>query len=232
MNNEGRLERKWRTLCARAAYFRYVPFVEFVIVAGSMATGKAREGSDLDVIIGVREGRMFTARFFATMFFGTLGIRKRRGAKSDKDKFCMSHFVASKGYCLAPPYNAYWQDLYHALVPVWGDAARIREFFHAQNAWLIPPREYGAQEHAANVRFVPCGKALVARCKEWGLSGALGDRFEAFVKRSQMTRIRQHETGDKGYKPRLRYSDDELEFHPDTRRIDEFVKASGKDGIS
>ena len=27
-----------------------------------------------------------------------------------------------------------------------------------------------------------------------------------------------------GYKPRVIYTDDELEFHPDTRRIEEMIK--------
>lgn len=226
------LERKWRTLRARAAYFRSVPFVEFVIVAGSMATGKARETSDFDVILGVRRGRIFLARFFAMLVLGVLGLRKRRGAANDADLLCLSHFVTPDGYCLKPPYNAYWTYLYRSLVPVWGDTDRIDEFFEANNAWLSPPRRYGAREHAANIRFVPGRKTRLVRLFELVLGGRSGDRFEQMAKRDQMERIMRHEAADKGYKPRLIYTDEELEFHPDTRRIDEFVKASESAGNS
>ena len=42
--------------------FQYVPF-DFVFAAGSMAMGTVRQDSDFDVLVGVRHGRIFTARF-------------------------------------------------------------------------------------------------------------------------------------------------------------------------
>ncbi|MDZ4231209.1 MAG: hypothetical protein U1C52_00240, partial [Patescibacteria group bacterium] len=58
-------DRKWSKFLRKVKLFRFVPFVEFVLASGSLATGKVHEGSDFDVMVGVRPGRIFTARFFA-----------------------------------------------------------------------------------------------------------------------------------------------------------------------
>jgi hypothetical protein len=44
------------------------------------------------------------------------------------------------------------------------------------------------------------------------------------MKNIQMKRIEKSLKRDAGFKPRLRYNDEELEFHPDTRRIEEMVR--------
>lgn len=53
---------------------------------------------------------------------------------SARDGFCFNHFVTEKSYCLKPPYNVYWQELYRNLAPVFGDSEKINNFFKA-NSW-------------------------------------------------------------------------------------------------
>jgi len=122
-------ELKWKKFLKRVRPFRFVPFVEFVLAAGSLATGKVHEGSDFDVMVGVRQGRIFTARFFSVVIFELFGYRRKgtdhKGNVSDK--ICLNHFITESAYKLRPPYEGTWVELYQSLVPVMGDEEKIKE---------------------------------------------------------------------------------------------------------
>ena len=62
-------DKKFRIFKKRSRLFKYIPFVDFVLLAGSMATGRVHEKSDFDVIIGVRRGRVFTSWFLSALSF-------------------------------------------------------------------------------------------------------------------------------------------------------------------
>ena len=66
---EGLFEEKWKVFEKRVKLFRYVPFVEFVLLAGSMATGRVHKKSDLDLIVGVRGAGGFSAWFLSSVIF-------------------------------------------------------------------------------------------------------------------------------------------------------------------
>src|SRR3989338_9483980 len=79
-------DKKWIKFLKRTWLFRHIPFVEFAVAAGSLATGNVNPDSDFDVIIGARAGRIFTARFFSVLGFGIFGWRRGRlhGAATDR----------------------------------------------------------------------------------------------------------------------------------------------------
>ena len=210
---------KWRKFLKRVKVFRFVPFVDFVLAAGSLATGKLHEKSDLDVIIGAREGRIFTVRFWAILFSGLFGFRRKGTDHKEEaaDKLCFNHFVAPRAYCLRPPYNAYWNELYSKLVPVMGDEKAISDFFKA-NDWLKPLRQY-----ERDPRYSGQGKSFIKSVIEFIFRGWLGNKLEQVLKKLQLRRIERGLPQALGYKPRFVVSDLELEFHMDTRRIEEML---------
>src|SRR3989338_11530370 len=114
--------------------FKLIPFVDFVLAAVSLATGNINEDSDFDVIVGVRQGRIFTVRFFCWLVFGIFGWWAKHPNKS-KDRLCFNHFVTPAAYRLSPPHNEYWRNLYQKLVPVYGEPAIIQKFFDANKDW-------------------------------------------------------------------------------------------------
>jgi hypothetical protein len=132
---------------------------------------------------------------------------------------CLNHFVTEKTFSLAPPHDAYWRELYQNLVPIFGDPVRVRAFFEA-NDWIGKRDPYGD-----DLRHVHRAPSRIRLTLERWLSGTKGDRLEQFLKRLQIRRIeRSLEHDPPGYKPRIRYSDDELEFHPDTVRIEQYIR--------
>src|SRR3989344_3138829 len=125
-------DKKWIKFLKRTWLFRWIPFVEFAVAAGSLATGNVNPDSDFDVIVGAKTGRIFTARFFCALAFGFFGWRRKRlhGGASYKtyksyktyrsetsDKVCLNHFITAKSYRLAPPPHAFLKKFYQKLLP-------------------------------------------------------------------------------------------------------------------
>jgi len=210
------LAEKWNKLLRRAELFTFIPFVKIVFVAGSMAMGGAKEDSDFDFIIGVKTGRIFTARFFCFLFFGILGWRRRRGAEGidAKDKFCFSHFVAPEKYTFSVPYDNYSQKLFASLVPVYGASADIQKFYNANAGWMNQKRTY-----QKDIRHVYQNSGHVKIFLEKILDGKFGDVLEKWLKIIQIKKIENSLKTEKQHKPRIAVNDSELEFHPHTKHI-------------
>ncbi|MCP6720401.1 MAG: hypothetical protein KJI72_03750, partial [Patescibacteria group bacterium] len=141
--------------------------------------------------------------------------------KLSSDKICFNHFVTEKSYTLSPPYDDYWKKLYQNVVPVLGKEEAVYAFF-AANKWSDRAEVFVKKEFWKSIKFNP-----VRAFFEFLLRGRFGDLIEKIAKKLQMSRIgteKSRERGELGFKPRLIYSDEELEFHPDTRRIEEIVK--------
>ena len=213
MENNYSLEKKWQRFHKRARVFNYIPFVDFVLAAGSMATGKAHEGSDFDVIVAAREGRIFTVRFLSFIFTSLLGIRaKSHNNLHDKlesaDKICLSHFITPASYRLSPPHNEYWKALYESLAPLIGDEERVRTFFQSNN-WVDVKKTEDKHKLAKPLRPRVL-KAVISII----LSGRFGDWVEKALKNIQIRKIKSHLGLEAYHNPHLIYSDIELQFHP------------------
>ena len=210
---------KWNKFLGRTWPFRFIPFVDLVFAAGSLATGNINENSDFDVIVGVRQGRIFTARFFCILVFGLIGWRRGKNDKAElaSDKICLSHFVTPQAFRLSPPYNNYWKTLYSSLVPIYGNHELIQEFLDANQDWIGKRVIYQNNE-----RHLYKKKGLIKNFKEFLLSGRIGDLIEKKLRKIQMERIGRGLKAEIGYKPRLIFTDNELEFHPDTLRTEKY----------
>ncbi len=224
-------DKKWQKFLSRIWPFRFIPFIDFVLASGSLATGNMNENSDFDVIVGVRQGRIFTARFLCWLFFGLLGWRAKHSVKlqrpadiqyftllnvrySSSDKLCFNHFITPNAYRLSPPYNKYWKKLYKNLAPVYGDPEIIQKFFDANSDWAGPVRN-----SPPNGSLGPRLRAgVVSNGMEWLLSGTFGDWLEKILKSIQIWKIRNSRNSGIEHKPRIVVSDDELQFHPNTER--------------
>lgn len=201
------LDMKWKRLARRARWFRHIPFVDLVLTSGSMALGNVSSSSDFDLVIGVRAGRMFTARYATLALFAFLGARRHDDASdSGKDRLCFNHFVTPAAYS-KPPHNTYRHELYRNLVPLWGTEEAIRTFIHA-NRWAD-----AAQEPFGTWRYIG-GEGSAARVVgERLLGGTFGDFLErricAPIARRRLTRYAARNQ----HHGRVVISDAELEFH-------------------
>lgn len=211
-------DKKWEKFLGRTWPFRHIPFVDFVFAAGSLAYGNVRKESDFDVIVAARSGRIFTARFFCIAAFGLLRWRRKRLSHDEAaaDKICLNHFVTPASYRLSPPHNDYWRNLYGNLVPIFGGTAELNSFWRANADWLG-----GVKQYRDDLRHLYKSPSALKMFLEKILSGPVGDALEQFMKTIQVKKIEKSLKKDEpGYKPRIIYNDAELEFHPDTKRIE------------
>ena len=215
-------DKKWQKFLSRVWLFKFIPFVDFVFAAGSLATGNIREESDFDVIVGVRQGRIFSVRMFCYLSFGMFGLWAKHPGKS-KNRLCFNHFVTPSAYRLSPPHNEYWKNLYKSLVPIFGDPATIQKFYDANADWMGERRIY-----ADDARHLYKKSNWIKLAREWILSEKLGDLLEKIFKRAQIRKIKSNKESDNVYAPRIIFNDNELEFHPDTRRIEEYIEKLNK----
>lgn len=227
------LDEKWGVLRRRARQFAHVPFVEFALGSGSMALGTARPSSDFDVIVGVRGGRIFTARFLCVAAFALRGWRRARyehGADA-RDKICLSHFVAPGAYRFAPPHTEAWRAMYRGLAPLTGNPIAIAAFFSA-NEWAW--ERHGGQEAAVRAVYSPRRwkthrhpRSLIRAVGEFILGGAFGDAVENALRRMQVRRIQKNMRHEDLREPRIAYTDHELMFFPDSRsRLTDYEEKS------
>ena len=222
MKNEVLFDQKWIKFLRRDWLFKHLPFTEFVLASGSLALGNVRPESDFDVIVGVRQGRIFTVRFFCWLIFGMFGwraVHKGNNSKKWRDKICFNHFVTPAAYRLSPPHKEYWKNLYQNLVPVYGEPEVIQKFFDANADWLQERRMY-----ITDKRHVYKKKGFLKRFWEWRWFGIWADWTEKLLKAVQTMRIENSIKKQSGYKPRIIYNDNELEFHSDTKRIELYIK--------
>ncbi len=196
--------------------FSFLPFVDFALVAGSLAFGEPKESSDFDFILGCHKKRIWTARFSAMLIFSLAGVRRKSkdAKKSSADKVCLNHFVTPGAYRLREPHNKYWQELYKNLIPFAGNTEKINEFFRANADWV------GEKRKVENIQEMNSG---FKKLKEFFLGGLLGDLVERGLRFIQLKKIRRHIL-DESKKPRVFINDEELEFHPDTLRIEEYLR--------
>ncbi|MDO8601931.1 MAG: hypothetical protein Q7R62_02290 [bacterium] len=230
-------DQKWQKLLKRVWLFRHIPFVDFVFGSGSMAVGNVTNNSDFDVLIGARQRRIFTSRFFAILFFSLFGWRRGKNASgaSVADKICLNHFITPASYRFALEKNPYWEQIYQGLVPIFGDERFMRIFLQA-NAELIPQ----PKRVLGDLRYRHHKSSFFKRSFEKLLVGKLGDWFEKKVKAIQVARIEKglSKAGEShpvhriaimipalppttyDLPPLIRYNDNELEFHPDPAVIE------------
>lgn len=226
---------KWQKFVRRGWIFRHVPFVEAAFGSGSLALGNVTETSDFDVLICVRTGRIFTARFFAVVMFGMFGWRRSKldHRESASDKICLNHFVTPASYRLRLQSNNYWRLLYERLVPMYGEPEIIKRFFEA-NAALI--KKHPVIEDERYRWRTGSGRT---HALEHMLSGTCGDWLETRLKAYQVKRIEKGlpragdsrephrivvaDTGARetiSLPPLIAYNDEELDFHPDPAVIE------------
>jgi hypothetical protein len=102
-------------------FLRFIPFVRAVAIVNTVALGIAENKSDIDLLLVVQKGRMWTARLFVTVFFALFGIRRNK--KKIAGKICLSFFVDEEMVSFdgikkkKDPYLAFWVA---GMIPLFG----------------------------------------------------------------------------------------------------------------
>lgn len=75
-------------------WLRLIPFVKMIAVAGRVGAKNSQRGSDIDMLIIFKHGKIFTGRFLSTFLIHFLGQRRHRDKIANR--ICFNHFVTDE----------------------------------------------------------------------------------------------------------------------------------------
>lgn len=216
---------KWKKAKKIIRWLQFIPYVRMVAVSGSLALNNTHKDSDIDVLIVVRAGRIWLARFLVTMFLQFIG--KRRHKNHTKDKICLNHYIIDKSLEIKfrSLYNA---QTYAHIIPVLEVESGIYKKFQKANQWLKnylvfwPSFAKATEGKPRHFKILKTNSLLksIAKLKEVCLNRKFGDLLEKILRKLQKRLIKKdpltHKPGG-----RVTIDDTQLEFHPDSpeRRI-------------
>jgi len=196
---------------------RFVPFVQVVFASGSMALGNSVADSDVDVLIVLKGGRIWTGRFLVTALLHMLGAR--RHGKRIANRVCLNHFVIDSAPAI-PFRTMYTARLYTSVVPLIVNDKNAEQHFFDENSWmfdflsaasrkLVPPVSVRTLSDDGITR-------LVRRFLEFLLGGAGGNGVEWFLRAIQQRHIRINPltASRQGH---VVANDSMMSFHPESR---------------
>lgn len=182
-----------------------LPFLNAIAITGSVAMSNATKASDLDLLIIVKSGRIWTTRILAmivTQFFG-----KRRYGKKITDRICLNYFIADGAE--APTQNIASANMLASARPILGKENFTA--FISRNRWM---EKFLYQCHdrdfIAPIQISYPSKTSTVLKKVF--NGRLGDWMECLFKKWQTARIERKLT-DKTDADQLIFTDDILMLH-------------------
>jgi len=218
-NKEKLARRLWRKVHGFVPMLKAVPYVKMVAVCNSLAINNTADGSDIDLFIVAKKGRLFSARTFTTLLFSLLAVR--RHGKKVRGRFCLSFFAADDSLDMRTIrkdeddiYLPYW---ILTLRPVFGNEIYLKMM--RENAWIgsyFPHRDFVTADNAALKPEVGV-LAGVARFKEKLLNGKAGDRLEKWLAAKHLER-HQRRLSTLGPDASVIVSEKMLKFHNRDRR--------------
>lgn len=134
---ESRLEKnklaneKFKLLQGAIFWLRMVPFVRMVAVTGSMAMKNTDKDSDMDLLVVLKHGKIFTGRTLFTAMTHLLG--KRRYADKIQNRVCLNYFITTKSLEVVLK-DIFSASEYSFILPIFG--FHFFRKFQEKNSWI------------------------------------------------------------------------------------------------
>lgn len=197
--------------------FKATPFLLGAFVSGSVAGGRAREESDIDILVIAKKGRIWTVRFFLTLWTTCLGIRRK--GSNIANRLCFNHYITDASLEI-PFQGLYNAHTYIHLIPL---INREREFetFFQKNTWikiyffnaLCIRKEEEYMYKFPHPRVLEKLAGIERSVEEFFLYSFLGEIFETIVRKFQLYFIIKNPLTKK-IGGRVTANEFQLEFHP------------------
>lgn len=216
-------EEKIRRAQKAARCIAWIPFVKAMFVCNTVGMGTAREESDIDVFIVVKDKRLWLARLLITLTLSIVGLRRTKTRIANQ--ICLSFFVTNAALDLAPltmgspdVYLMYWLDL---LIPVY-DPENTHRALMAANTFAKPylPHAFGRPLKEKEI-IVGVWSKRVKRFFERAWGGGYGALLEGQTKAIQQSKMRLNtKSVQDAHDTRVVETDQVLKFHEHDRRAE------------
>ncbi len=126
--------RKLRSMQRLAGVLSYLPYLRMIGVTGSLAMKNGERGSDWDMFVVMRSGKIWIGRTILTVFLHVIG--KRRHGKKISNRACLNYFVTEESLEIATK-DLFSAHEYRFLIPLL--SFPLFQIFELKNRWI---REY------------------------------------------------------------------------------------------
>lgn len=172
---------------------RFVPFIRFVGLNGSLVRGADTSSSDVDILIVAKKTRLYTVRAIATFLIHLTGFR--RHGKKTAGRVCLNCYLSSENLLLSGQNKNILRDIaraYKYMIPLVDDG--ISDKFFKKNDWIDDVKIKGDLKflnYSRRLKSVEFEKFPLkpARKFERLLSGKIGDYLEKKMMKYQKERI-------------------------------------------
>jgi len=198
----------------------WVPFIRAVFVCNTSTGVGIKEGSDIDVFIIVRHGRLWLARILATLTLGLFGLRRTRA--KIKNRICLSFYVTDNCLNLSDiaikddVYLMYWLAL---LIPIY-DPDNLGKSLWRANMWVEKylPNAFAGE---MNQEWVVKKNSKIKKFLEKMWGGGYGDLMEKQAREAQKIKLKMNTNSVQNEADtRVVISDEMLKFHEGDRRVE------------
>jgi hypothetical protein len=89
-------QKKVELAVQRLKWLKFLPWIRFVGITGSIAYNSAQEGDDIDLFFVTSKSRLWLSRGVILVISGLFGWGRRVSQKDNKDKFCFNFWITEQ----------------------------------------------------------------------------------------------------------------------------------------
>jgi predicted nucleotidyltransferase len=142
-------ETKFKRVRKIVWFLRFVPFVRMVAVTGTLAMKNTQPKSDLDLLVVLKRGHIFTGRTLVTALIHLLGVR--RYGRKITNRICLNFFITDKSLEINLR-DLFSSSEYFFIWPIF-DLETFKKFQEA-NQWIVNYREHFQPESLGNLKLI------------------------------------------------------------------------------
>jgi hypothetical protein len=130
-------------------WLRFTPFVRMIAVTGSLAMKNTESFSDLDLLIVLKHGKIFTGRTLVTGMVHLLG--RRRYGKKISNRICLNYFITTKSLEINLK-DLFSASEYSFIFPIFG--WHNFQKFQKANEWIKKYKPNFHLDETPNLKFL------------------------------------------------------------------------------
>ncbi len=200
-----------------------MPFTRCVILNGSLAQGKSKINSDIDILVICKFGKLYLARIFTIFVVWLTGLKRSSDEEKDHSgKICLNYYLTDN-FLIIPhdrdeDTNKYCAQNYSQAIFLAGDGKIFNSFMEINIAWMknylenLEPRILDLKQK--NKRR---GMNRLKQLLEKVLSGKSGQWLEIKSKQLQIKRINR-DSRIPDYPNFIVANDYEIRLHPPRKK--------------
>ncbi|MBT5016116.1 hypothetical protein HN748_00235 [Candidatus Peregrinibacteria bacterium] len=186
-------KRLWKRINRFRVIFGLVPYLKLVAVCNNLALSNSKPGSDIDLFIVTKPGRLFISRLILTVWLQLLGVR-RHGSKI-AGRFCLSFFVTEENldfnFIKKEPLDIYLAYWFQTLQPIQGNREIYEKLLTKNSDWLQKIFMRPLHPNMHRFKEAPLWARSLRSLQEKILNTSLGDKLEEKLENWQITRAQK-----------------------------------------